>query len=91
MTSGFGVLRRPRLMSVNDLVSGRLALLELRDGTDELARDCDQPYAAEIKYHRTNVTSTGLENCAREEWQRNGPNLKGHSKAKWRPLAARAA
>lgn len=91
MTSGFGVRRRPRPTSANVLVSVSFGLLELRNGTDELARNCDQPYAAEIKDHRPNVTSTWLENCAREEWQRNGPNLKGHSKAKRRPLAARPA
>ena len=91
MTSGFGVRRRPRPTSANVLVSVSFGLLELRDGTDELARDCDQPYAAEIKDHRTNVTSTGLENCAREKWQRNGPTLKGHSKAERRSLAARPA
>lgn len=78
-------------MNANVLVSVSFGLFELRDGTDELARDCDQPKAAQIKDHWTNVTSTGLENCAREEWQRNGTNLKGHSKAKRRPLAARPA
>ncbi|MGE3109690.1 MAG: hypothetical protein AB7O77_15235 [Phycisphaerales bacterium] len=43
MTNGFGVLRRPRPTSANVLVSVSVGLLELRDGPDELARDCDQP------------------------------------------------
>jgi len=41
MTGGFGVRRRPRPTSANVLVSVGFGLLELRDGTDELARDCD--------------------------------------------------
>jgi len=91
MTSGLDVRRRRRPTSANLLGSVSFGLLELRDGPDELARDCDQPNAAEVEDHRTNVASTRLENRAREERQRNGPNLKGHSKAKRRPLAARSA
>jgi hypothetical protein len=43
MTSGLGVRRRPRPTSANVLVSVSFGLLELRDGPDELARDCDEP------------------------------------------------